>query len=68
MSVTTIPSFARVEIRIAGVRDLLTAGEELRKLAAALEKLGRSLKPDNEATILAHHEIRAVSKKLRGVE
>lgn len=65
-AVTTVPSFARVEIRIRGPRDLLVAGEELRKLANELERVARSLQPDETSVILAHHKIRATSKKLRG--
>lgn len=66
MTVAAIPSFARVEIRIRNVRDLLAAGEELRKLASELERIGRSLQPDETSVILAHHKIRATSKILRG--
>jgi hypothetical protein len=67
MTPLPIPSFARVEIRIAGTRDLLVAGEELRKLAGELERIARSLQPDDTSMILAHHKIRSTSKKLRGL-
>lgn len=66
MTVSAIPSFARVEIRIKTVRDLMRAGEELRKLAGELERIGRSLQPDETSVILAHHKIRATSQILRG--
>lgn len=66
MALATIPSFARVEIKLTGVRDILAAEEELRSLANELGKVGRSLQSDESSVILAHHKIRASSKKLRG--
>lgn len=63
--VMTIPSFARVEIRINSIRHILAAAEELRHLADELDKVARSLQPDESSVILAHHKIRATSQKLR---
>lgn len=62
----TIPSFSRVEIRTRGKDDLLLAALELRDLAHDLEFIAGQRHDDEQAIILAHHKIRAVSQKLRG--
>lgn len=64
--IATIPSFARVEMKLQNVRDILAAGEGLRALASELEKIARDLRSDEASAILAHHAVRATSKNLRG--
>lgn len=67
MSNRTVPTFSRVEIRTRGKDDLLLAALHLKVLAGKLEYLaGQKSHPDETAIILAHHEIRQVSQKLRG--
>ena len=61
-----LPTFARVEIRIGSKQDLLIAGTELRHLAGELDFLAGTSDSEETALILAHHRIRATSKKLRG--
>ena len=60
-----LPTFARVEIRISSKHDLSMAGAELRQLAGELDFLAGSSDDEETALILAHHRIRATSKKLR---
>lgn len=66
MSVETVPSFSRVEITHRGNRDLINAAIELRLLASELDYITGQNHKDDEAVILAHHKIKATSKKLRG--
>lgn len=66
MTVLTVPSFSRVEIRIRDNADLLLAASELKTLAGELEGVAGQKHTDETATILAHHKIKAASKKLRG--
>ncbi|OJF91184.1 hypothetical protein AX761_22720 [Rhizobium sp. 58] len=65
MSLATVPTFSRVEIRAAGKDGLLRASLELKKLAGELEFIAGQPHGDEEATILAHHKIKATSQKLR---
>ena len=62
----TVPSFSRVEITMRGKDDLVIAATELRLLAGELDFISSQTFKDDEAVILAHHKIKAVSKKLRG--
>lgn len=65
MTAPDLPTFARVEIRIRNKRDLSMAGAELRTLAGELDFLAGTSDSEETAIILAHHRIRATSKKLR---
>lgn len=65
-NVETIPSFSRVEIRVKTKDDLSLAAVELKALAGELEYIAGSTRENETASILAHHKIRATSKKLRG--
>lgn len=65
MTVIPIPSFARLEISIASKNDLLVAAVEMKNLASELEFIAGTSDSEDDATILAHHRIRATSKKLR---
>lgn len=65
MSVSTIPGFSHVEIRIRGKDDLLAASGELKNLAGELAFLAGQKHSDETAVILAHHKIKAASRKLR---
>lgn len=65
MTIDTIPSFSRVEIATRTRQDLLLASAELRKLADELDSVAGQ-HDEAAAVILAHHKIRATSKKLRG--
>ena len=49
-----------------GKDDLVIAATELRLLAGELDFISSQTFKDDEAVILAHHKIKAVSKKLRG--
>lgn len=62
---TTIPSFARVEIRLNQRRDLIEAADELRRLAGQLDRIAGEKRSDEVSVILAHHKIRATSKRTR---
>lgn len=65
--VLTIPGFSRVEIRVRGKSDLILAACELRMLATQLDEIAAAKAFDEPtAAILAHHKIKATSKKLRG--
>ena len=64
--ITTIPSFARVEIRIKSKANLRIIADELTMLAGDLSQIAENPNADEAAVILAHHKIRATSKKLRG--
>ena len=66
MAPATVPSFSRVEIRASGKDALIRASLELKKLAGELEFIAGQRHSDEEATILAHHKIKATSQKLRG--
>lgn len=66
MTVRTIPSFSRVEIRTRGREDLSVAALQLKKLARDLELIADQTSDDETATILAHHKIKETSQKLRG--
>lgn len=61
-----VPGFSRVEIRIGGKDALLLAAIELKHLAGELEFIAGQKHNDKTAIILAHHQIRATSQKLRG--
>jgi hypothetical protein len=61
----TIPGFSRIEIRTADKLDLINAGGELRQLADELSAIATSAHTPDEAIILAHHKIKAVSQRLR---
>lgn len=64
-----IPSFARIEIRLADKASLSTAADELEATAQRLRKLsGSKATGASEALVLAHSAIRETSKKLRGIE
>lgn len=67
MTVPTIPSFSRVEIKVRGKDDLTMAAHELRQLASELEFIAGRWRDDEAALILAHHKIKATSQKLRGL-
>ena len=64
----TIPTFSRVEIRTRGKDDLTYAAAHLKALAGELEFIAGQKHNDETATILAHHKIKATSKKLRGTD
>jgi hypothetical protein len=66
MTVAAVPSFSRVEITHGGKPDLIIAATELRLLAGELDFITSQKFTDEEAVILAHHKIKATSKKLRG--
>jgi hypothetical protein len=61
----TVPSFARVEIRLTEKADLASAATELRSLAGELDTIAGQKRSDEEAVILAHHKIRSTSKRTR---
>lgn len=63
---TLLPTFARVEIRLASKDDLALAAAHLRTLAGELDFIAGSSDAEADALILAHHRIRATSKTLRG--
>lgn len=65
MTVPILPSFARVEIKIGNKRDLLVASANLRSLSEELNFIAGANDSEDDALILAHHRIRATSKKLR---
>lgn len=65
-TVETIPGFSRVEIRTNGKEDIAIAAVELRRLAGDLDDIAGQRHDDETAAILAHHKIKAASKKLRG--
>jgi len=65
-TIATIPTFARVEIRIKTKGDLTRAAYELKALSAELETLYSQGQTDEATMILAHHKIRSTSKMLRG--
>lgn len=65
-TVTTVPSFARVEIRIKQKDDLTAVADELVMLAGNLREIAEAQHANESAVILAHHKIRATSKRLRG--
>lgn len=62
----TLPDFARIEIALASKKALLLAANRLRSLAEELEFIAGSRDSEDDALILAHHRIRAISKELRG--
>jgi hypothetical protein len=66
MSIQTIPSFSRVEIRARCKYEIKAAAAELRKLAEELDRVEQDSTDDDTAAVLAHHKIKAVSQKLRG--
>lgn len=66
MQPQTIPGFSRVEIRTRHKDDLLLAALELKQLAGELEFIAGQQHDNEAAVILAHHKIKASSKKLRG--
>jgi len=63
--VLTVPSFARVEIRLNRRRDLTAAAHELRTLASHLDQIAGENRSDEASVILAHHKIRSTSKRTR---
>lgn len=65
MDIAGLPTFARVEIRISNKHDLGLAAAELRHLAGELDFLSGTSDSEETALILAHHRIKATSKKLR---
>lgn len=62
-----IPSFSRIEIRLADKASLSTTANELEALAMKLRKLaqGKAVAAD-ETKLIAHNAIRETSMKLRG--
>ncbi|WP_421930024.1 hypothetical protein [Nitratireductor rhodophyticola] len=65
-AMTIIPSFSRVEITTRGKTDLEIAASELRRLADELDFIAANPSVgEDEKLILAHHNIRRTSKKLR---
>lgn len=64
----TVPSFSRVEITLRNGDDLAIAATELRLLAGELDFIHGQRYTNEEAIILAHHKIKATSKKLRGTQ
>lgn len=63
--IPTIPSFARVEIRLNRRLDLIEAANELRRLAGQLDQIAGEKRSDEASVILAHHKIRSTSKRTR---
>lgn len=61
-----LPTFARIEIALTSRQSLLLAANRLRSLAEELDFIAGSTDSEDDALILAHHRIRAISKELRG--
>lgn len=65
MSDRAIPGFFRVEIKAGSKDDLLLAASNLKALAGELEFIAGQKHSDDEALVLAYHQTRKTSAKLR---
>jgi len=59
------PTFSRIEISLRTKADIETARKEILDLAAALRKIHNSDHGEEEVLILARHQIKTTSQKLR---
>lgn len=65
MHVASLPSFARVEIRLDRRDRVASAAASLRILADELDRIASENADDETAIVLAHHRIKTTSQRLR---